>query len=117
MIQNHVANIVSNSYGFAGEDGLGDEVNVEHSMFIQAAAEGIGFYYSSGDDGDNFVFGNTARPEPDFPSSDPLVTAVGGTTLGLNANGNYRLRDHVGQLPRPGRLLRPHGGLLAAAAG
>ena len=31
VIQNHVANLVSNSYGFAGEDGLGDEVALEHS--------------------------------------------------------------------------------------
>jgi subtilase family serine protease len=125
VIQNHVANIVSNSYGFAGEDGLGDEVNTEHSMFIQAAIEGIGFYYSSGDDGDNFVFGNTTHPEPDFPSSDPLVTAVGGTTLAVNPNGSYDFETTWGNwldpvdftgataqysLPLPGEFLSGGGG-------
>ena len=46
VIQNHVASIVSNSYGFIGEDGLGDEVATEHSLFTQAAIQGIGFYFS-----------------------------------------------------------------------
>ena len=57
VIQNHVADLVSNSYGFIGEDGLGDEVTIENSMFMQAAAEGIGLYFSSGDFGDNVVGG------------------------------------------------------------
>lgn len=92
IIQNHSADIVSNSYGFIGEDGLGDEVATEDSMFIQARAEGIGFYFSSGDFGDNTTKASglpTKYPEPDFPASDPNVTSVGGTTLGLNSNGSY----------------------------
>jgi subtilase family serine protease len=89
VLQNHVANLVSNSYGFTGEDGLGDEVALEHSQFTQAAIEGIGFYFSSGDDGDNAAVGNTPHPEPDFPASDPLVTSVGGTSLALKPNNGY----------------------------
>ncbi|HZD97898.1 MAG TPA: protease pro-enzyme activation domain-containing protein, partial [Micromonosporaceae bacterium] len=88
VIQNHVANIVSNSYGFLGEDGLGDEVATEHSMFTQAAVQGIGFYFSSGDFGDNTTVG-APHPEPDFPASDPLVTAVGGTSLAVTSSNNY----------------------------
>jgi subtilase family serine protease len=88
VIQNHVADIVSNSYGFAGEDGLNNEVTVEHSMFTQAAAEGIGFYFSSGDSGDNVPNG-APHPEPDFPASDPLVTAVGGTDLAVTSSNQY----------------------------
>jgi subtilase family serine protease len=88
VLQNHVANIVSNSYGFAGEDGLGAEVALEHSQFTQAAIEGIGFYYSTGDDGDNVAIG-APHPEPDFPATDPLVTAVGGTSLAVNSHNGY----------------------------
>jgi len=88
VIQNHVANIVSNSYGFLGEDGLGDEVATEHSLFTQAAIQGIGFYFSSGDFGDNTTIG-APHAEPDFPASDPLVTAVGGTSLAVTSSNNY----------------------------
>jgi subtilase family serine protease len=89
VIQNHVADIVSNSYGFVGEDGLGGEVALEDSMYVQAATEGIGFYFSSGDEGDNAVAGGTPHPEPDFPASDPWVTGVGGTSLAVKASGAY----------------------------
>ncbi len=95
IIQNHLASIVSNSYGFAGEGGLGDEVAMEHSEFVQAAAEGIGFYYSTGDDGDNTSIGDP-MPEPDFPATDPLVTAVGGTDLAINSNGSYKFETSWG---------------------
>ncbi len=88
VIQNHVADLVSNSYGFLGEDGLGSEVALEDSMFLQAAAEGIGFYYSTGDDGDNTIDG-LAHPEPDFPATDPWVTAVGGTSLAVTSSNGY----------------------------
>jgi subtilase family serine protease len=88
VLQNHSANIVSNSYGFLGEDGLGDEVALEDSQFRQAAVEGIGFYFSSGDDGDNTVAG-TPHPEPDFPASDPFVTGVGGTSLAVTSSNGY----------------------------
>lgn len=88
VIQNESANIVSNSYGFTGEDGLGDEVNTEHSLFTQAAIQGIGFYFSSGDSGDNVING-TPHPEPDYPASDTLVTAVGGTDLAVTSSSKY----------------------------
>jgi hypothetical protein len=80
---------------FTGEDGLGDEVVLEHSMFLQAALEGIGFYFSTGD---NVPLG-TPHPEPDYPSSDPLVTAVGGTTMEVDSYNGYLFEtawgDHV----------------------
>jgi subtilase family serine protease len=88
VIQNHVANIVSNSYGFFGEDGLGNEVTTEHSLYLQAALQGIGFYFSSGDSGDNVASG-APHPEPDYPSSDTLVTAVGGTDLAVTPSNGY----------------------------
>ena len=90
VVQNHVADIVSNSYGNTGEAVPADEVALEHAIFIQAAAEGIGMYFSSGDDGDNVI--NGLPPQPDYPASDPDVTAVGGTSLLLNKD-NQRVAE------------------------
>jgi subtilase family serine protease len=89
VVQNHVADLVSNSWGSTGEPLSAADVSLEHSIFVQAAAEGIGFYFSSGDDGDNVAAGNTVTPQPDYPASDPQVTAVGGTSLGISAQNGY----------------------------
>ncbi len=128
VIQNHVASIVSNSYGFIGEDGLGDEVATEHSLFTQAAIQGIGFYFSSGDFGDNTTVG-APHPEPDFPASDPLVTAVGGTSLAVTPSNNYLFETSWGNnlsstntatspssynVPPPGAFLSGAGGGVSA---
>jgi subtilase family serine protease len=113
VLQNHTANIVSNSYGFAGEDGLGDEVATEDSMFRQAVVEGIGFYFSSGDDGDNTIIG-APHPEPDFPASDPFVTGVGGTSLAVTSSNGYLFEtswgddlDSVNFATSPSSLTQP----------
>ena len=42
-------------------------------------------YFSSGDDGDEVV--NGLDPQPDYPASDTLVTAVGGTSELTNKKG------------------------------
>jgi subtilase family serine protease len=131
IVQNHTADIVSNSYGDLGEDGLGAELDIEHSLFLQAALEGIGFYFSSGDDGDNTLAG-APHPEPDFPASDPLVTAVGGTTMEVNAKGGYQFETAWGNdldqvntatspstwaVPLPGQFLSGAGGGVSALFG
>jgi subtilase family serine protease len=86
VVQNHTADIVSNSYGNTGEQVPADEVALEHSIFTQAAAEGVGMYFSSGDSGDEVINGLT--PQPDYSASDPDVTAVGGTSLLLDKQNN-----------------------------
>jgi subtilase family serine protease len=61
---------------------------------IQAAAEGIGVYFSSGDSGDETSTLGVAST--DFPASSPWVTAVGGTSLGVGANGSRVLETGWG---------------------
>jgi subtilase family serine protease len=100
VVQHHAADIVSNSYGDLGEDDLGDSLAVEHSLFIQAAAEGIGFYFSSGDDGDDTIDG-FARPRADYPGTDPWVTAVGGTSLGVHSDGTRQFQTSWGDTVDP----------------
>jgi len=90
VVQNHTADIVSNSYGNTGEQVDASEVALEHNIFVQAAAEGIGMYFSSGDSGDEVI--NGLSPQPDYSASDPNVTAVGGTSLLLNKH-NKRVAE------------------------
>jgi subtilase family serine protease len=89
VVQHQTASIVSNSWSGEGEDGIADEVTTEEAIFMQAATEGIGFYFSSGDDGDNVVPGGLAAPEPNYPTSDPMVTGVGGTSLAVTSSKAY----------------------------
>jgi subtilase family serine protease len=87
-VDHKVAAIATNSYGFAGEDIPKPLVRVNQQIFQQAISEGMGLYFSSGDNGDEqAVLGHTSA---DFPASSPDVTAVGGTTLGVGPSNNYR---------------------------
>lgn len=93
--QNPSASIVSNSWGFGGENAPSIYAKTAHSIDLRAAAEGVGMYFASGDD-----------PGVALPASDPYSTAVGGTTLGVGATGNrvfetgwsddYREQDNPG---------------------
>ncbi|MFF0343871.1 protease pro-enzyme activation domain-containing protein [Kribbella sp. NPDC004875] len=70
------ASIISNSWQIP----IGDVTpQTIHAITVRAAAEGVGLYFASGD-----------TPGLTTTASDPLVTAVGGTTLGLGA-GNTRV--------------------------
>ena len=83
---NHSADIISNSYGDTGEDIPANEVKIFQQISMQAVLEGIGVYFSSGDNGDEVA--RLGHPAADFEASSPWVTAVGGTSLAINAGGN-----------------------------
>ena len=85
ILDNNLANIVSNSYGNTGEAIPADALEGAQNLHIQAAGEGIGLYFSSGDSGDEVA--NLGYASPDFPASSPYVTSVGGTSLGINQAG------------------------------
>jgi subtilase family serine protease len=86
VVSKQLAQIVSNSYGDLGEGVPASEVLVFNNIALQAVAEGIGVYFSSGDDGDEVV--NLGVPSPDLSASSPWVTAVGGTSLGIGQDGS-----------------------------
>src|SRR6202142_267809 len=48
VVDRRAARIVSNSYGDAGEGVPADLIKAESAIFVQAAVEGIGLYFSSG---------------------------------------------------------------------
>ncbi len=97
VLDQGLASIVSNSWGSVGLDTLaagplGDdatlaELTVNLHQHVQAAGQGVGLYFASGDYGDDA--GVLGQPAVDFPASSPWVTAVGGTTSGLGAKGAH----------------------------
>lgn len=88
VVDNHYADIVSNSYGYAGESLPNGYIKPQVDTQIQAAAEGISLLFSSGDSGDETGGTAGATPSPDWPASSPWVTAVGGTSMGVDASNN-----------------------------
>lgn len=86
FIDNHLVDIVSNSYGFNGEALPADFIERENEFFMQAAAEGMSIVFSTGDDGDVAAANGIASGS--FEATSPYVTGVGGTSLALhNASG------------------------------
>src|SRR5438094_478997 len=86
VVDNHLGQIVSNSYGFPTEFLPPGFIKPFEDTLIQAIAEGIGVYFSSGDSGDETVrFGFAVT---DYPASSPNVTSVGGTSLAVDASHN-----------------------------
>jgi subtilase family serine protease len=85
LVDGSLVDMVSNSYGDLGEDVPGAIRHEFDHIATQAAAQGIGLYFSSGDSGDES--GNIRRPETDFSADSAHVTAVGGTSLGVGKNG------------------------------
>jgi subtilase family serine protease len=86
VVDKHLADIVTNSYGYPGEALQPGYIKPQEDTYIQAAAEGISLFFSSGDSGDETFGDSTATPSPDWPASSPWVTAVGGTSLGVTAD-------------------------------
>jgi subtilase family serine protease len=92
VIDGHLADIVTNSWGGTDESNGSPELDAAYQQaFSQAVAQGIGFYFSSGDSGDGSTPGDptTTPPTPptpptaQAPANSPLVTAVGGTSLAV----------------------------------
>jgi subtilase family serine protease len=87
VVERGLAQIVSNSYGFNGEFVHPGFVKPYEDTFIEAAIQGIGVYFSSGDNSDESLVLGVASA--DWPASSPWVTAVGGTSIGVGASGEY----------------------------
>jgi subtilase family serine protease len=90
-IDNHVADIVTNSWGTGTDsvDDLGQAMVDYFRIFsLEAALTGITVNFSSGDAGDETQGGATpATKTVDFPADLPYVTGVGGTSVGIDKRG------------------------------
>jgi subtilase family serine protease len=103
IVDHRLADMVSNSWGsiMHGLDGSGNPSDIDPALisayeqvFKKGAVEGIGFYFSSGDCGDDNPATScganvgSARSQLEYPTSDPWVTSVGGTSIAIDKNNN-----------------------------
>jgi subtilase family serine protease len=87
VVDNGLAQIITNSYGDAGEPSDASTVAEGEQNSMQAAAEGITMLFSSGDSGDEVA--NLGHRAADYQASDPFVTAVGGTSLHVTKDNSW----------------------------
>jgi subtilase family serine protease len=110
-VDRHFGDVVINGWYAADEGGVlpSDTAPIDRAA-EQAAATGISLLFASGDLGDNAKFNATqtgptpvadgvtvqnvvavpGHPSVSFPAHNPLVTAVGATSLLLGPGGTYR---------------------------
>jgi subtilase family serine protease len=87
VVDHHLADIVSNSWGEVEAAQTPDLAAAYDQIFQLGAVEGIGFYFSSGDDGDEVASSGTKQV--DSPANSAWVTAVGGTSLAVGKDDTY----------------------------
>ncbi len=121
VVDRHLADIVTNSWGGTDEsNGSAQLDRVYQQVFFQAALQGIGMYFSSGDSGDGAA-DNNGTPTVQAPANSPLVTAVGGTSLAVGrkdqrlfetgwSTSRSSLVDGAWTPPPPGNYLYGGGG-------
>lgn len=100
VIDHGLATVISQSFG-ATEETFDSPAQLysQRSAFVNAALHGVTVLAASGDDGaaSEELDGTNVYPtaENSWPSSDPLVTSVGGTQLTLNDAGTRLAPDMV----------------------
>jgi subtilase family serine protease len=118
-VDHRVARIITNSYGHIGENVSHVQIRASEKIHKEAIAEGIGIYFSSGDDGDESH--ELGYVSTDYPASSPRVTAVGGTTLAIGPQHNYRFEvgwgTHVTDKSGDGWDPAPPGSFLYGSGG
>ncbi|MEU2336009.1 S53 family peptidase [Streptomyces sp. NPDC013172] len=87
IVDNHLADIVSNSWGDIEANQTPDLAAAYDQVFQLGAVQGIGFYFSSGDNGDEVA--KTKTKQVDTPANSAWVTAVGGTSLAVGKGDKY----------------------------
>jgi subtilase family serine protease len=100
VINHNLGDVISQSFGateetFPSKDSILDL----RSAFFNARAHHVTVLGSSGDEGATDLLPDTSCCYPmrvnSWPSSDPLVTSLGGTQLHLDINGNRIAPDNV----------------------
>ena len=110
VINHHLGNVITQSFG-ANENTFSSagQIYSLRSAYINAAVHGVTVLAASGDQGatDDICSPSSGCANPDdviccastravdWPSSDPLVTGVGGTQLTLDATGARTAPDQV----------------------
>jgi subtilase family serine protease len=101
IVNKHLASIVTDSWGEPYDTAT--MTNVYDLIFEAGAAEGIGFFFSSGDSGYESPAEDPGSDQiqVDYPTSSPWVTSVGGTSLAIGSHDNYEFETAWGTLLDP----------------
>ncbi|HEX7734282.1 MAG TPA: S8 family serine peptidase [Ktedonobacteraceae bacterium] len=94
-VAHNLSDIISLSFG-ENENCVDAELRrEEHQLFREATRKGITLVAATGDFGSAQMAceSNTFEKAISFPSDDPLVTAVGGTTLEADASSGQYVRE------------------------
>jgi subtilase family serine protease len=87
VVDQHLADVATDSYSVIESQFSPATAAAWTQVLEQGAAEGIGFDFDSGDNGDLAGSGPGGGTAVEFPGSNPWATAVGGTTLEIGRNG------------------------------
>ncbi|MEV5505056.1 S53 family peptidase [Streptomyces orinoci] len=87
VVDNRLADVVSNSWSSIESQETPDAAAAYDHLFQTGAVEGIGFYFSSGDDGDNAA--KYGQKTIDSPANSAWATSVGGTSLAVGKGDKY----------------------------
>ncbi|MER5641242.1 S53 family peptidase [Kitasatospora sp. NPDC002227] len=94
VVDKHLADIVSNSWSDVESNETPDSAAAYDQTFKLGAIEGIGFYFSSGDDGDEAA--SSGKKQVGSPVNSAWATAVGGTSLAVGKNDKYQFETGWG---------------------
>jgi subtilase family serine protease len=99
VINHHLGDVISQSFSATEQTFTSASVNALRGAYTDAELNHVTVLAATGDSGaaNTEQDGQTyyTSPSTTWPPSDPLVTAVGGTELHLDANGNRTSPDTV----------------------
>jgi subtilase family serine protease len=105
VVDGHLADIVSGSFGIPEPGDAPADMVAWDPILEQGAVEGITFDFSSGDGGDAGATTYDVH-NAQFPATDPWVTAIGGTSTAIGADGHvlaeYPWGDNFAQIDTAG---------------
>ena len=86
-VENGDPDVISLSFGATEELDTVDDRALLNRVLVEAATRNISVFASTGNDGDYTNYGDHAEgSDVTSPASSPYITAVGGTSVGLDAN-------------------------------
>jgi subtilase family serine protease len=100
VVRHHLGDVISQSFGLTEQATVasGGAIGSLHAAYADAAAHHITVLASTGDTGSSGYDSNGnlyTHQVVGYPATDPLVTAVGGTEISLDPNGNRLSPDKV----------------------
>jgi subtilase family serine protease len=99
VIDHHLGSVISQSFGATEQTFNSGDILSLRGAFINAQQHNVTVLAGSGDQGATSLLADQSCcypfPVTSWPSSDPLVTSVGGTQLHLDASGNRLAPDNV----------------------